>query len=396
MLATRLSRIQLRRHSTTQVKETPKPETIRPRRHLRDLIIGWGGQGKRVLLRILFILREMAIDSVGVVAIDGDAYDWPTLSLPGYDPLCFNTDNSITLGETKSRDMLRADPFLRARYDRGGLWRGVPVSETFQRGGQGGRSYPTYAAAYYESERERALAALHQWSAPLIAEPDPIVGSDLLVLYQQRQQAQARPHQKPHRVLIIGSGVGSWGWIGHVLGSYDTRLVLNSLGIANYELYGIVLGPNIYNGLTPNIKPNWHALMDQLRYLSRHGMHRKYGGHGAEVDIDAPPYDPARLLLVDQARGPHNGRRATEEELDAFQWNVAASIALLLASDAGDQLVSQSANPVADDAARPERQGEELFGTLGSALAGADVTGIRRYLEQASRLHLIEALREQI
>jgi hypothetical protein len=397
MLATRLTRPQLRVRTGAKIVETPERKNARPRVNPRDAIFCWGGQGKRVGLKLKFILRELTVDWVAVYAVDGDAYDLPSLALPGYAPTTFSKEDWIVLGAEKTRDDLRADPFLRARYDRGGLWRGVPVSETFQRGGRGGLSYPTYAAAYYESERERALATLHQWVAPLAA---PIesggAGSDLETLYQQHKQTQSAPNAKPHRVAIVGSGVGSWGWIGHALGSYDVRLGIKMLGLVNYELWGFVLGPNLYAGLTPNIKANWRALMDQLRHLSRHGMHRKFGGHGADVDIDAPPYDPGRLFCADQARGPHDGRQATEEELDAFQWRVAAALALLLTSNAGDQLVSYSANPAGDAMTQNHRQGDAIFGTLGCALAGADVTGIREYLEHGTQLHLLSQLREQV
>lgn len=397
MNATRIARPQLRLRSGAKVAEGTAREIMRPRARQRDAVFCWGGQGKRVGVRLKFILRELGVDYVTVCAVDGDAYDLPSLSLPGYAPIAFGKDEHLVLGAEKTRDDIRADPFLRARYDKGGLWRGVPVSETFQRGGRGGLSYPTYAAAYYESERERALAAMHQWMAPLAAPVEPVgTGSDLQMLYQQHKQTQTAPNEKPHRMVIVGSGVGSWGWIGHVLGAYDARLGLNALGLVNYELWGIVLGPNLYAGLTPNIKPNWRALIDQLRYLSRRGLHRKFGSHGAEVDLDAPPYDPGRILCADQARGPQDGRKATEEELDTFQWGVAASLALLLTSDAGDQLVSYSANPAADEPVRGRRQGEQVFGTLGSALAGADVSGIRQYVEYAYRQHLLAKLREQI
>ncbi len=397
MNATRIVRPQIRLRSGAKVAEGTQRETVRPRARPRDAVFCWGGQGKRVGVRLKFILREMGVDYVIVCAVDGDAYDLPSLALPGYPLVTFGKEEYIVLGAEKTRDDIRADPFLRARYDKGGLWRGVPVSETFQRGGRGGLSYPTYAAAYYESERERALATMHQWIAPLASPLEPVgVGSDLEMLYQQHKQAETAPNAKPHRLVNVGSGVGSWGWIGHGLGAYDVRLGMNALGIVNYELWGIVLGPNLYMGLTPNIKANWRALIDQLRYLSRHGLHRKFGGHGADVDIDAPPYDPGRVFCSDQARGPHDGQKATEEELDAFQWNVAASLALLLTSDAGDLLVSYSANPTADQPASRRRQGEEVFGTLGSALAGADVPGIRQFVERTNQQHLLAKLREQI
>lgn len=397
MIATRMTRPQLRMRTSVQGVETPERKIAHPRLKPRDAVLCWGGQGKRVGLKLKFILRELNAEWVAVFAVDGDAYDLPSLALPGHSPTTFNQGEWIVLGAEKTRDDIRADPFLRTRYDRGGLWRGVPVSETFQRGGRGGLSYPTYAAAYYESERERALAALHQWLAPLAAPAERYgVGSDLAMLYQQRQQAQTAPNAKPHRILIVGSGVGSWGWIGHVLGAYDVRLSTNTLGLVNYELWGIVLGPNLYTGLTPNIKANWRALMDQLRHLARHGLHRKFGGHGTDVDSDAPPYDPGRLFCADQARGPHDGRRATEEELDAFQWRVAATLALLLTSDAGDQLVSYSANPAGDKLTPNHRQGDILFGTLGGALAGTDVAGIREYLECGVQLHLLSQLGEQV
>jgi hypothetical protein len=397
MIATRMTRSPLRLRTNTHIAEGTLREMAHPRTRPRDAVFCWGGQGKRVGLRLKFILHEMGIDYVTLCAIDGDAYDLPSLALPGYSPVTFSKEEFLVLGADKTRDDLRADPFLRARYDKGGLWRGVPVSETFQRGGRGGLSYPTYAAAYYESERERALATIHQWLAPLAAPLEPVgTGSDLQVLYQQHKQAETAPNAKPHRLVNVGSGVGSWGWIGHGLGAYDLRLSMNALGILNYELWGIVLGPNLYVGLTPNIQANWRALIDQLRYLSRHGLHRKFGGHGADVDIDAPPYDPGRLFCADQARGPHDGQKATEEELDAFQWNVAVTLALLLTSDAGDQLVSYSANPATNMPANRRRQGDEIFGTLGSAVAGVDMPGIRQYIEQTNRQHLLAQLREQI
>ncbi len=396
MISTRLAKPVLHLRSNVAAPSASTPSAPRSTAHCRDVVLCWGGQGKRCGLRLKFILRAMQIESVAVVAIDGDAYDWQTLAIAGYDAIAFAGGEFVVLGAEKTRDQIRADPFLRARFDRGGLWRGVPVSETFQRGGRGGLSYPTFAAAFYESERERALATIHQWLAPLVTPKAATRGSDLKKLLDERKANANAVYAKPRRIVNLGSGVGSWGWTGHSLGAYDVRLALNALGIVNYELWGIVFGPNLYKGLTPNIHANWHALMDQLRHLARHGLHRKYGGHGADVDIDAPPYDPGRMFLVDQARGPHNGRRASEEELEAFQWNVALSLALLLTSDAGDQLVSYSANPAEDAFDRPERHGEEIFGTLGSALAGVDTEGMRQYFAAKSRVELLSKLQEQI
>jgi hypothetical protein len=46
--------------------------------------------------------------------------------------------------------------------------------------------------------------------------------------------------------------------------------------------------------------------------------------------------------------------------------------------------------------ANRRRQGDEIFGTLGSAVAGVDMPGIRQYIEQTNRQHLLAQLREQI
>ncbi len=394
MISTRVIRSPLKLRSPIQETKPERLAIARPPIQPRDLWLLWGGQGKRVGLKGKFILRELGVYSVSFGAIDGDAGDWPMLEVPGYEPIFFEPDEFIVLGADKTRDDLRADPSIRARYEKAGLWRGVPVSETFQRGGKGGLSYPSFAAAFYESERERALEAMHKWIMPLIAEPrEDTTGSDLERLVQKRRKAKNAQQTKSRRIVQVGGDIGSWGPTGHVLGSYDIRMVTKSLGMRNYELLGVMLGPNLYENLTHNIKANFHAVIDQMQYLYQHGLHRTYGGHGADVDMDVPPYDPGRLFLADQARGPRNGRRATEEELEMFQWNVALSLVLLLATDAGDQLVSYASNPSDQEYTDRERASKEIFGTLGSALAGVDILGITKYLEQKTKVKLLSDLR---
>ena len=91
------------------------------------------------------------------------------------------------------------------------------------------------------------------------------------------------------------------GNAGHYLLPHVLRHVLEELGIGNYELWGVLLGPKVFSGLTADTQFNSQALLHALEHQARFGQRREYI-NGLRIDRDVPAYD--RVFLLDDPMAP--------------------------------------------------------------------------------------------
>ncbi len=272
------------------------------------------------------------------------------------------TERLILDGE-HPRERVQDDPLLAARY--ADLLRGVPVFETYPRAGAGGHGLPVISALDMDLHLDQILGWIRRHLALLHDTPTTNTGaSDLQQLVQRAQRRTDTPRER--RVLVIGGASGAMGNAAHHLLPPLIRYVLAEQGVTNYQLWGVLLGPRAFTGLTPYVRQNARALLEALEYMSRHGMHRAYSPE-VVVRAQQPPYD--RVFILDDPSIPAAGTTATEAELERFFDRAALSVATLLR----DSTWATVASHIANDDGVPREDGQlRYLHTVQTALLAAD------------------------
>lgn len=290
------------------------------------LLVGVGNSGESLALRIGALAladgRRLAICGLNN---DGLAPRPLLARRPDGAEIPLDLGERLLLGGDNPRDRLRDFPLLERRY--AALLRGIPVFETFPRAGYGGHGHPVVSALDIDLNIGAVLAFLARQIRRVRGQEDSGGRSDwerLLADVQRRQAARSRRL----RVVLIGGGCGSMGNAGHQLVPYLLRHLLAEAGLSDYELWGVVLGPQAFQGLTPFTRHNYRALLHGLDRLTRDGQRRAYR-NDLEIAMQAPPYD--RAFLLDDPTLGGDGGRVAEADLERFLDRAALSLYLTLA-----------------------------------------------------------------
>jgi hypothetical protein len=280
----------------------------------------------------------------------------------------------LVLDGDHPRERVQDDPVLAPRY--AALLRGVPVFETYPRAGAGGHGLPTISALDMDLHSAELLGWLRRQLRVLRDAPTPTgAASDLQQLVMRAQRRPDTPREK--RIVMVGGAAGAMGNAGHHLLPPLIRHILAEQGIANYQLWGVLLGPRAFTGLTPYVRQNTRALLEAIEHMSRHGMQRAYGPD-LLVRTQQPPYD--RVFLLDDPAIPAAGATATEAELEHFFDRAALSLATLLRGTTWPTIASHIAN---DDGVPREDGQLRYLHTVQSALVAADRPRLRELLASA-------------
>lgn len=331
----------LRRYSPSHARESARDgaEASRPAARLDVKLFGAGNSGEAVALRcqalgfndgVFFPAAGLNNDRLPPRAIAVRRPDG------GVAPL--DLAERLVMDDENPRELIREVPLLERRYAR--LLRGISVFETYPRAGDGGHGHPAISTLDIDLNIDAVLGLLRRALRDPNDDASQLAGRSGLqqvVLQRQRQQAPARDR----RIVIIGGGCGAMGNAAHHLLPYLVRWLLAEQGIASYQLWGVVLGPRAFTGLTPFVRHNYRALLDAIEHMAQHGQRRTYL-NDLTIDIQRPPYD--RVFLLDDPTLPGEGARVTEAEMEAFLDRAALSLYLLLRGDVWQTVASRTAN----------------------------------------------------
>ncbi len=329
---------QLQRYVPQSRAPAQQPALERPPADLDILLIGAGNSAEALALRCqaLGYSDHVWFNAVG---LNNDQLAPRPLLVrrPDGADMPIELTERLVLDGASPRDQLADHPLLERRYAR--LLRGIPVFETYPRAGAGGHGHPVISALDIDLEIDRVLALLRQALRRLHAPVATAAGLSELqqLVAQQRRQAEVA---RAKRIIVIGGGCGAMGNAAHQLIPYLLRWLLAEQRI-NAELWGVVLGPRAFTGLTPFVRQNYRALLDALEYLNRHGQRRAYI-NDFEIALQQPPYD--RVFLLDDPSLPGTGTAVTEPELEGFLDQAALDLYLLLRGTVWQTIASHTAN----------------------------------------------------
>ena len=330
--------IKLKRANNVQKQKAAKERLqLRPQERRNVVVVAAGNSGEEVAIRWRGLSWQDGYE-MPLLQINNDVHGPtpPMVRLPSGEVVEVPIDNRLVMTTGNRRDEIKQYPLLVDRYNR--LLRGVPVFETYNQGGRGGHSIPAITAIDYDLHIEPLLTHLsealrgYRQEAPL-----------------QRSQIQRLLHSfvkrkrlanEPLIIVVVGGGSGSSGNAGHYLLPYLIRHLAEEMGIENYEVWGVVLGPRVFRGFTADTERNYYALMRSLEYMTIHGQTRDYI-NGLRIDRALPPYD--RTFLLDDPLAPVSEGRVTDAGLNAFFNRAALSLHLLV--QAYDVVASHVANP---------------------------------------------------
>jgi|GEM_PF-1518865 len=377
-----------------------KVETAKPAEKIKHLparrgvfLIAIGNSAEEVALRMRALAWRDGYD-LPILFLNNDLHapNFVAVRLPNGQIVQLTADERFVIGgEGNARDQIKEYPLLVERYLGQALLRGVSVFETFPRGGHGGHSLPIISAMDLDLHCAPIYAFLRKGLTWLRAgNVSDSVGaqSDIERLILQRTQLQ-RAAAESWNIVIIGGGSGSCGNAGHQLIPYQVRDILRELGIGNYELTGVVLGPRAFTGLTPNVTYNYHALIQALAFLAQHGQQRRYI-NGLTIDTETPPYN--QVILFDDPLSPREGTAVTERELNAFIARAALSLHLWLNTQAAQVIASHTANPRAENVDGHTDNRVRMFGTLNAAIAGVDKDGLIEIVALKKQAQVMQSL----
>lgn len=348
------------------------------------LLIGAGNSGETLAQRVAALARG---DGLRLAACglnnDGLAPRALLVRTPEGTSEPVDLAERLLFGGDNPRDRLRDYPLLERRYAL--LLRGIPVFETFPRAGYGGHGHPAVSALDIDLNISAVLTFLARQIRRLRGEEAEGGRSDWdRLLAAHRRQHAARSRRL--RVVILGGGSGSMGNAGHQLLPYLVRHLLHEAGVTDYELWGVVLGPQAFSGLTPYTRHNYRALIHALDRLTCNGQRRAYI-NDLEIAMQAPPYDRA-FLLDDPALGGDGGRIA-EADLERFLDRAALSLALILArGTVWPTIASHLAN---DDATGIDGR-MRYFHTVRAAMADVDRPQLTAALADRLEVAALDAL----
>lgn len=389
------ARWELRRAGARQVQPTVEP-TKRPPTRRGLFVIACGNSGEEVALR----LQELAWR---------DGFDIPTIylnndtKLPNAIPVRFadgeihwlRAETRLVVGgDGNTRDEIQDHPLLVQRYSPHTLLRNIAVYTTFNRGGRGGHAMPVISAMDLDLRIDDVYGFLRKglsWLRDGATRGEPAARSD----YERIIRERTRKHQVTAQswiVAVIGGASGSFGNASHQILPYLAREILTELGIKAYELWGILLGPKAFTGLTDETQNNYFALLTSLDYLARHGFQRQFI-NGMNIRTATPPYD--RIFLLDDWQLPRAQTYVTESELNAFLQRAAVSAHLLMSTEAWEVIASHHANPARERGAQPDGR-LRMWNSANGALAGADSEALAELVALTHQTQLLEALAAQL
>lgn len=349
----------------------------------RDVVlIGAGNSGESVALRCYGLAYR---DNIGLHAVGLNNDRLAPRPVGVYQshgalmPLALA--DRLVLDDESPRDRIADDPLLARRYQ--ALLRGIAVFEDHPRAGSGGSGHAAISALDIDLNIDLVLGWLRRALHTLRAAPADIPGQTDV----QRIVAQRRPREQANRekrIVLIGGACGAMGNASHQLLPYLIRHVLAEQGLRTYELWGVLLGPCAFSGLTPFTRANFRALLEAIEHMSRYGQHRRYA-NDLEIAMQRAPFD--RVFLLDDPRLPGVAASVTEPELERFLDQSALSLYTLLRGTTWQTIASHTAND--DGVARADGRLRYLH-TARAATLRADPERLREVLAAGLALRTLD------
>lgn len=311
----------------------------RPPAEMDVLLIGAGNSGEAVTLRCqgLAYTDGLWLNAAGlnndrlpprpvpVRCADGSA---APLELSG----------RLVLDGENPRERIADYPLLERRYRP--LLRGLAVFETYPRAGAGGHGHPVISALDIDLAIDALLGWLRGELRKLYETPAAEAGqTELQRLIAARRRRDDVAREK--RIIVVGGACGAMGNATHQLLPYLIRQQLAERGMAGCELWGVLLGPRSYCGLTPFVRHNYRAALEAIEFLSRNGQRRDYI-NDLSIASQQPPYD--RVFLLDDPTLPGAGASVSEAEMERFLDQAALSLYLALRGTVWQTIASHIAN----------------------------------------------------
>ena len=322
-------------------EESPKKKVVRPSQQRAVSVIGMGNSGESVAHRVQALSWADGYD-IQTAYINNDLHGPSPLAvrLPSGEVGEPSVTNRLVMMTANRRDEIKQFPLLVKRYEK--LLRGIPVFETYNQGGRGGHSIPQISAMDYDLHVEPLLNLLRKLLAPRLRQDKSLPHATGVQRLLRKRVMQKKAANEAQIVVVIGGGSGSAGNAGHHLMPYLIRHLLSEMGMNNYELWGVILGPMVFKGLTADTWRNYYGLMRSLEHMTMNGQKREYI-NGLCIDRAVPPYD--RTFLLDDPLAQREEGRVTEDGLNTFFNRAALSLHLLLGTNAYDVVASHVANP---------------------------------------------------
>lgn len=390
--------LELRRANPRAQIPRAEPVKKRPPKKRGVIVIALGNSGEEVALRMQMLAWR-------------DGYDMPVLylnnDLKAPNPIALRAREQEILtvtaeerlvigGEGNTRDQIRDYPLLVERYERNGLLRNIPVYQTFNRGGRGGHAMPVITSMDIDLNIDSLMNFLRQglaWQrdgSTGAGRGDSRTRSDLERILKERARKQQLAAEV-WTIVLIGGASGSCGNASLQLLPYLVRHLQQDLQVRNYELWGVLLGPKAFTGLTGETLHNFHALVRSLDWMSKFGQRRKYI-NDLFINTAAPPYE--RVFVLDDPMLPREKNAVTEAEQHAFFQRAAISLHLLLNTHAWDELAGVEANRPLQPQANDSRL--RLYNTINGALAGVDREALIELAGLAKQEALLNGLTKQL
>lgn len=353
------------------------------------LVIGIGNSGEECALRLRAVLLS-AGTSVHAVGINNDSLAPRPQTVRSLDGTLTRVelDERLVFDEDNPRSRLRDYPQLEQHYAQ--LLRNIPVFETYPRPGRGGHGYSVLADLDINLNSDSMLAFLNYTLRWL---DEKLLGSAHQSDVQSLIAVQQRESARPKLVLICGGGTGAMGNAGHQIVPYLVRYIVENLGWPACELWGVILGPRAFSGLTPFVDHNYRALLLAIDALSRRGIRRRLA-NDLELNMPVPPYD--RVFLQDDPRLPAMGTQTTETELGAFLDQTALNLSLLLRGTVWDTIAAHTANPDQRALRRKYTPEPRYLHTVQGVLMGIDRRMLIDSLAVRLESHIFATLMRQL
>lgn len=390
-----IARWELRRAGARQVQQTVEP-TKRPPTRRGLFLIACGNSGEEVAMRMLELAWRDGFD-IPTLFLNNDAKlpNAVAVRLADGETHWLRAENRLVVGnDGNTRDQIQDYPMLVQRYSPHTLLRNIPVYSTFNKGGRGGHAMPVISAMDLDLHIDEVYGFMRKglnWLRDGATRGEPAARSDYERIIRERTR-KSQVTAQSWIVAVIGGASGSFGNASHQIVPYLAREILNELGIKSYELWGLLLGPKAFTGLTDETQRNYFALLTSLDYLARHGFHRQFI-NGMNIRTASPPYD--RLFLLDDAQLPRAQTYVTESELNAFFQHAAVSAHLLLSTEAWEVIASHHANPTGERGAQPDGR-LRMWNSVNGALAGADSDALAELVALTHQTQLLDALAAQL